>query len=129
MKEIIYISGPYTDPNPLIRGDRERQLTIAAATFAKRGHIVYSPITHSAPLARMGLDLTHEQWIAFDKPFMELCTCCVVVALYGWYESRGVQEEIKYFNEAYKPVFFVVPEGVEDYAARWANQFNQESEK
>ena len=122
MKEIIYISGPYTDPNPLVRGERERQLTQAAAIFAKHGHIAYSPITHSAPLARMGLSLTHEEWIEFDRPFMELCTRCVVVALDGWFESRGVQEEIKYFLGAYKPLLYLIPEEIEDYAKRWAEQ-------
>ena len=122
MKEIIYISGPYTDPDPLVRGNRERQLTQAAATFAKYGHIVYSPITHSVPLARMGLSLTHEEWIEFDRPYMELCTRCVVVALDGWFESRGVQEEIKYFLGAYKPLLYLMPEEIEDYAKRWAEQ-------
>ena len=117
MKEIIYISGPYTSPDPLVRGLREYRLTQAAAIFVKHGHIVYSPITHSAPL---GVKLTHEQWIAFDRPFMELCTRCVVVALDGWFESRGVQEEIKYFLGAYKPLLYLMPEEIEDYAKRWA---------
>lgn len=122
MSEAIYISGPFSHPDKEVRGERERQLTIAAATFAKHGHIVYSPITHSAPLARMGLDLTHEEWMAFDRPFMELCTRCVVVALDGWFESRGVQEEIKYFLGAYKPLLYLMPEEIEDYAKRWAEQ-------
>jgi len=122
MSEIIYISGPYTDPDPLVRGNRERQLTQAAATFAKYGHIVYSPITHSAPLARMGVKLTHEQWIEFDRPFMELCTRCVVVKLFGYDRSEGVQAEVEYFTKLHKPVLFVIPAGIEDYAKRWAEQ-------
>ena len=130
MKEIIYISGPYTDPDPVVRNQREYALTQAAATSAKYGHIVYSPITHSAPLARMGLDLTHEQWMEFDRPFMELCTRCVVVTLPGYDRSKGVVAEIEYFTSAHKPVYFLHPGyGVEDYAIRWANQFNHESEK
>jgi nucleoside 2-deoxyribosyltransferase len=129
MKEIIYISGPYTSPDPLVRGQREYQLTRAAAIFAKHGHIVYSPITHSAPLARTGVKLTHEEWIEFDRPFMELCTRCVVVPLDGWILSRGVKAELEYFAKANKPVFCVMLEDAEDYAKRWAEQFNQKSEK
>lgn len=122
MKEIIYISGPYTHPNILVCDEREIMLTQAAAIFAKRGHIVYSPITHSAPLARMGVELTHEEWIAFDRPFMELCTRCVVVMLDGWIESQGVDTEIDYFNKARKFVLYAMPHEIENLAKRWAEQ-------
>lgn len=120
MKEIIYISGPYSDPNPLVRDERERQLTIAAAIFAKHGHVVYSPITHSAPLERAGANKSHAEWLEFDLPFMKMCTRCVVLEIDGYAKSEGVKSEINLFWMMNKSVFFILPEGIEDYAERWA---------
>ena len=77
----------------------------------------------------MGVKLTHEQWIEFDRPFMELCTRCVVLKLPGYDQSKGVQAEVDYFNEAHKPVFFIPLEGIKDHAERWATTTNPKSEK
>ncbi len=118
--EIIYVAGPYAHPYETIRGNREHLLTEAAATIAKHGHIVYSPITHSAPLERRGLTLSHVQWMTFNLPFIRMATRAVVVMLDGWEQSAGVQFEVKTFKELKTPWDLLAPEAVGDWAARLA---------
>jgi hypothetical protein len=120
-KHQIYIAGPYTHPYQEVRANREHQLTNAAATVAKHGHIVYSPITHSAPLTRRGLNLTHDEWMAFDKPFMELCDVLLVVTLDGWEQSKGVWHEIETFGMADKTIEYLLLDEIDKWARDLAN--------
>ena len=116
-QEIIYVAGPYSHPSPDVRSGREILLTEAAWLCAKAGHCVYSPITASAPLERLGLDWRLDQWLKFDWPFMELATRLLVVKLSGWEESRGVTHEINNFLTAGKHVTLLHLSEVEEWAA------------
>ncbi len=124
-KEIIYVCGPYAHRYQTVRGNREHQLTAAAAMIARYGHIVYSPITHSAPLKRMGLNLSHDQWMAFDLPFMRLATQAVVLKINGWWESRGVVKKMSVFQELGTRVSILLPDHVEEWAERLAEEIKK----
>ena len=116
MAEIIYIAGPYSHVSQLVRDERETVLTQAAAICAKHGHIVCSPITHSAPLERAGLELTQHDWLAFNEPFMELATRMLWLKIDGWQDSQGLTWEIEFFRHLKKPVTGLIPDLVEAWA-------------
>ena len=47
----IYLAGPYSHKDPLIREQRFKMLNKYAAHLMRQGHIVYSPISMSHPIA------------------------------------------------------------------------------
>jgi len=106
----IYIASPYTHPSGDVRRARFDCVCRFAALVMNRGHIVFSPIAHSHPIALHGLDATSmDFWRRQDKPFLDGCESMVVLMLEGWDESAGVQHEIETVRAAGKPIAYYSP--------------------
>ena len=104
-KKLVYLACPYSHPDPIVRARRFEQATKAAARMINEGVFVYSPITHSHPMAVAGdLPLDWEFWRKYDELFMSMCSKMVVLKLDGWKESSGVQAEIEMAR-----AFFEIP--------------------
>lgn len=88
-----------------------------AARYAGRlitaGVKVYSPITHTHPIAvEAGLDpYNHDIWMPADQPFMDAARGLIVLKAASWEQSRGIREEIGHFTVASKPIVFTEPYG------------------
>lgn len=102
----IYLAIPYS-------GIEEKSFYIAnklSAILMKKGYIVFSPISHSHPIAiQESLPGTWEFWEKFDKSFIEWADRVYVVEIGKEgidliERSKGVQAEIKIANELKKPV-------------------------
>jgi len=106
---LYYLATPYTK----YQGGDLTAAFIAAcrltADLIAAGHNVYSPIVHCHPVAmNSGLDpLDHSLWLAVDEAMMEACDALLVAQMQGWRESYGVDQEIKFFRNARKPVFYL----------------------
>jgi nucleoside 2-deoxyribosyltransferase len=80
MKKLIYLAIPYSW-NP------EKSFKIAnevAADLISNGNVVFSPISHSHPIAdHMDEDLRtdHEVWMNQDLPILERCDEVVIVSI------------------------------------------------
>lgn len=111
---IVYLAAPYSDPSPAVRRYRYQMATIAAAELATRGTVVFSPLTMTHPmdivLTRGGGTLGSEFWLNFDKRFMECCSELYVLKLGGWNRSKGVAQEIEFFETRNLPIHYVDPE-------------------
>ena len=76
------------------------------------GHVVFSPISHSYPVAKelpKHLITDHYFWMKQDLPLLKKCDKMVVVDLIkdGKHlieESRGVQKEIEFAKENRIPI-------------------------
>jgi hypothetical protein len=105
---VIYVGGPYTHADHNVRSARFDALTAVAADLVRRGHIVYSPITHTHPIdvlfVRDDVHLSSDFWCDFDETFMSVCTEMVIVPLDGWEKSGGVKREREYFERRKLPV-------------------------
>jgi len=75
----------------------------------RAGLHIFSPIAHSAPIARYGLPTTWDYWERVDRRHLEICDELLVLMLPGWQESRGVQAEIRIAAELGKPVRYLDP--------------------
>jgi len=88
----IYLAIPYT-------GQEEYSFQIANHAAGKLmgiGFIVYSPISHTHPIAmECNLPTDWEYWKNIDISFLKWCDVVHVICLHGWKESKGVQAEIK----------------------------------
>lgn len=104
----IYLACPYSHERLTTRIDRFYEANDYAAQLMKQGHIVFSPISHSHPIA-IQCDLPGDFgfWEEFDRSFIEWCDQLFVVRLDGWKESIGVQAEIKIAKELGKKVMYI----------------------
>lgn len=72
------------------------------------GFNVFSPITHSHPMAVIGgVKGNWEFWKKIDTEYLELSCRLVVLCIPGWKESIGVQAEIKIARELGIPVHYL----------------------
>ncbi len=107
---IAYLATPYSRyPGGIEKAFKD------AAKLA--GHLlcagikVYSPICHTHPIAIYGaLDaLDHSIWLPFDEAMMEAADALIVAHMEGWEESRGLAHEVRFFEDAGKPIYDLDP--------------------
>lgn len=93
----IYLACPYSDPDPAVRQARYEVVTKAAGELIKRGHLVFSPITHGHSINQMcGTPTDYEYWREFNESMIDWCDTLVIVAIDGWDGSEGVGREYWY---------------------------------
>jgi hypothetical protein len=59
---MIYLSSPYSAPDPAVREARFQAACRATAELMRAGRIVYSPIVFSHPLTAFGLPTDWSYW-------------------------------------------------------------------
>ena len=102
---ILYLAAPYTaHPYGLAAADYDANRH--AAHLIKLGFTVFSPISHSHPIARVGaLDpRSHDLWMGQNDAFMDACFAMVAVHIDGWRESIGMKMERAAFQRMGKPI-------------------------
>ena len=104
----IYLAVPYSDPDSRIRQKRFETVNKVAAALMNKGFLVFSPISHTHPIAEAGrLPLGWEFWKEYDESFIEWADEIHVLKLPGWKESTGVQAEISIAKRQGKPVNYI----------------------
>jgi hypothetical protein len=107
----IYLACPYSHPDPTVREKRFRSANHYAAYLLRQGHIVFSPLSHSHPIAvQCGLPETDfEFWQAFSFAFVDWAEVIHVLMLDGWDTSIGVEAETRRAVEHGKLIEYVRP--------------------
>ncbi len=105
---MIYLATPYT----LYEGGTEMAFNDAcraAGMAMRRGLAVFSPICHGHPIAlHSGFPLVDADfWEKTNEPYMQICSCLLVVKMPGWQYSSGVGHEIDGFKGADKPIGYM----------------------
>jgi len=112
----VYLATPYSHPNPAVSQARFEAINRVAACIINEGHVVYSPISHTHPIAMTGLlpeeaegtcGENWEFWEEQDMPFLDWCDELWVYMADGWEESTGVDQEITMILAAEKPVRYI----------------------
>ena len=99
-KTLVYLATPYSHPNPDVREERFRAVNKAAADLMRSGLHIYSPISHTHPIAMAGdLPLGWDYWQAYDRAILSACCKLIVLKLDGWKDSKGVAGEIAIAHE------------------------------
>lgn len=117
MKKLLYLAAPYTHADPAIMESRFNAVNKKAAELMRNGNVVFSPISHSHPIAWAGnLPLTDwEFWEHQDMPYLHNSSILAVLMLDGWEESKGVAAEIKRADELRIPIIYLQES---DYATK-----------
>jgi len=104
----VYLATPYSHPDPAVREARFQAVNTVAAKLMQDGHHVYSPISHTHPIALAGdLPKGWDFWEAYDRTFIEWAEEVHVYLADGWQESKGVQAEMKIAIELGRPVRYI----------------------
>ncbi len=105
---MIYLACPYSHEDPQIMLERFARVNAVAAKLMLEGHHVFSPISHSHPIAMAGeLPTGWEFWESYDRQMISHCEKLIVLCLPGWSVSRGVSAEIAIAQELNIPVDYL----------------------
>lgn len=105
---IVYLACPYSHPDPVIREWRFIQANKYAAKLMQAGIMVFSPISHTHPIAVAGdLPKGWDFWERYDRLYLEASRALVGLCLPGWEESKGFMAEVRIMDELRKPVWYL----------------------
>ena len=80
----------------------------AAAYLMKQEYHVFSPISHSHPIALEGdLPKGWDYWQQYDEKILQICDEMLILTIDGWKESNGITGEIKIARELGIPVGYM----------------------
>ena len=105
---MIYLACPYSHPDEAGRVARFRAANITAGRLIAKGHVVYSAISHTHPIAvENGLALDWSFWKSIDTYFLEMCDAVYVLKYPGWAESKGIAAEVQLAKSLGKPIQYI----------------------
>lgn len=108
---IVYLVCPYSDPDRAVRVLRFEAANRAAGMLMRRGLNVFSPISHTHPIAEAcDLPLGFDFWEKYDRAFIEHSSEVYVLKVAGWVASIGVRREIAIATSLGIPVLWLEPE-------------------
>ena len=109
MKDLIYLSSPYTDKNPEVVKERFNLIVKAAAIFLLDRLFVISPIVHGHPMVEAACELPSDWkfWQEYCETILIKCKKLYIIQMPGWENSTGVKAEIEFALKYRIPVYGV----------------------
>ncbi len=122
LKKKAYLACAYSpvgvyDPEEAerIRAERFEMANRVAAWLMEHGYVVFSPISHSHPIARYvgaGNLKSYDFWLGQDFPWLDACDVVFVIddgSVPGWAEPIGVRREVSRAIDSGKTVYMINP--------------------
>jgi Domain of unknown function (DUF1937) len=107
-----YVATPYTKYHHGRDWAHEHACRALANLWAA-GAPAFSPIAHTHSTGAFNFHHAskweHEAWMTIDEPMMRAAHGLIVVMLDGWSSSKGVMEEIEFFQKRGRPIWYVTP--------------------
>jgi len=117
-KPLIYLASPYSSDTPETRKLRFKMVSKVAGQLVSAGNIVYSPVTHSAPMAHeFRMPVSYEQWRELDEFYLSRCDIVMILQLPGWEISEGIKHEVKFATDIGKPIMYL-PDNISTLVTR-----------
>jgi hypothetical protein len=110
MKKLTYLAVPYTHEEHHMMVARHMLVNIVAAQLMSQGVYVFSPISHTHPIAEAScgkLPRGWDFWEGYDTAILSGCEKVIVLRLPGWDSSTGVQAEIKIATKLEIPIEYI----------------------
>ncbi len=107
-KSLIYLATPYSHEDLAVQLDRFNQVNKLAAVLMGAGLHIYSPISHTHPIAVEGnLPTSWQYWEQYLRAILPSCAVLAVFMQDGWKQSTGVTAEIEIANAQGIPVVYI----------------------
>ncbi len=112
---ILYVACPFSHEKQDVRDYRFRTACRASALLMKAGVVVFSPLSHSVPIAEYvgEVESDHEFWLGQDIPILQRCEELLILGLDGWTESLGVRKEMFEALVLKKPITLIEEADIE----------------
>jgi hypothetical protein len=102
---LVYLGCPYSHHDPAVMAERFEAVNLAAGHLMCLGIHVFSPISHTHPIALAGsLPRGWDFWREYDTLMLSACRAMVVLTLGGWMNSVGLAAEMKLAGELGIPI-------------------------
>lgn len=114
--KLHYLATPYSRyPTGLEEAYRD---AISQAVFLnEEGIDVFSPIAHSHHMTFVEVgSKDYYRMLKWDAKFIDRCDSVIVCMMEGWSESVGVNWEIDYAKSIGKPVYYMTPGELPNFA-------------
>lgn len=112
----IYLCHPYSHQDQQVMYRRFISANALAGRLIKWGHCVFSPLSHSVPIADvMENHLSHDVWMPQDLEFISWADEVWVPLVDGWQDSKGISIELAEAERQVKKIVYFVPEGEDGY--------------
>lgn len=103
---LLYLASPYSHESAAVRQGRFKLVCIVAGRLFHKNKHVFSPITHSHPIAVAGgLGLDFALWLNFDLKMLSKCDEFAVLDTLGWKDSQGVKQEYREAQRLQMPTY------------------------
>lgn len=90
----VFVSSPYSHPNPVVMADRARIAGDACAWLWRQGYAAYSPIAHWHEISlRNGLPTNANAWIDLNRRELAASDAVAFLSIEGWQDSAGMAME------------------------------------
>ena len=111
----VFLSSPYSHPNPAIMEDRARMAEDACAWLTGEGYLPLSPIAmwHRSA-ARNNMPTNANAWMGWNRAWLGASDAVAHLMLEGWEDSAGMAMERAWADEADMPQARIGP---------WMNSF------
>lgn len=112
----IYLAAPYTSHLAAKRKERYRLVSRYAAKLMVKGNLVFSPVTHSHPLAeQFGCVMPDDKWQPWYLSYLEhWANALYVLKLPDWEKSKGVATEIDFAKAKGIPIVMLGAKSCEE---------------
>jgi hypothetical protein len=90
-----YLASPYTHFDPEVMEYRFRAACNVCDALNQAGLTTYSPIVHCHPIAKLHRrGRTVNDWWGHNKALLSSAASLVVLQIFGWDASQGIQKEL-----------------------------------
>ena len=107
-RPLVYLASPYSDGDAKVRQDRADVVSKVAGLLLHKGYIVFSPISHSHPIALVcKMPTDWKFWETFCKAYLSVAHKLFVLTVPGWEQSVGVRKEMEIAMQLKIPIYFI----------------------
>ncbi len=112
---LLYVACPYSHIDSKVRDYRFRTACRASALLMKAGVVVFSPLSHSVPIAEYvgEVESDHDFWLGQDIPILQRCDELLILGLENWEQSLGVRKEMFEALALKKPITLIEEADIE----------------
>lgn len=102
---MIYLAMPYSDPNPVVRKEREQLFYQVQADLIERGYFVVSPLDKIHMCCEQDMNVSWEYWEQYSYALLKLCNKVILITAEGFNRSTGVKAELQAARELGIPIY------------------------
>jgi hypothetical protein len=113
MQKLIYLASPYSSDYADIIERRVSLVQDATAKLIEQGHLIFSPVVHSHPLAdqvsfsHINTDTRTSGWMSHDLAMLDCCDELWILMIDGWEKSRGIAAEYGHAINTHKKIRYI----------------------